>query len=65
MTFTFSPSDMSDYDHSPFGRGEVVIGVHFQSSGSVGRDVGVSTVLPAGGWQGRNQGYETSEVQTM
>lgn len=47
MASRFQLSDESDHSHFSFGRGRGVMGVHLQSSGSVGRDIGASPVLPA------------------
>lgn len=56
MASKFQLSDESKYSHFSFGRGRGVMGVHLQSSGSVGRDVGASPVLPA-----RDRGPESSQ----
>lgn len=47
MVERLQPSDDTVHCYSPFGRGRGVMWAHFQSSGSIGRDVGASPVLPA------------------
>ena len=47
MASKYQPSDDLDLSHFSFGRGRGVMGVNFQSSGFVGREVGASPVLPA------------------
>ena len=53
MASKYQPSEDLDLSHFSFGRGRGVMGVNFQSSGFVGREVGASPVLPA---RGRDSG---------
>lgn len=56
MASKFPPNDDTGYSHFSFGRGRGVMGVHLQSNGFVGRDVGASPVLSA-----RDRGLGSSQ----
>lgn len=59
MASRFQPSDKSENSRFSLGRGRGVMGVHSQSGGFVGRDVGSSPVLPA-----RDRGLESDKDLT-